>query len=89
MSHRPDYQPPRIDIDREAAAITRAIKSMLEKARTAGVERPYVFFEAEGSVYVIDKDHPGDMHSDAAANRRQEAICGRRFLAVPFDVGAW
>ena len=47
-----------IDIDKEADAIDRALAAMLAKARKAGVKKPTIYFESEGSVHVIDGSHP-------------------------------
>lgn len=72
-----------INIDREGAAIAKAIKSMLTKAKKAGVAKPMVYFESEGSVHVVDADKP------LWGADQQAAVVGSFFLGVPYDVGAW
>ncbi len=76
-----------INIDKEADAIERALAAMLAKAKQAGVKKPIIYFESEGSVHVMDGDHRG-WESDSAMDR-QRAVVGQRHLKVPFDVGAW
>jgi hypothetical protein len=39
-----------INIEREGAAVTKALRAMLAKAREAGIQKPRLYFESEGSV---------------------------------------
>ncbi len=76
-----------INIDKEGEAVRRALVAMLKKAKAAGVKKPGIYFEGEGSVYVVDLGHPGwDRDSTV---ERQKAIVGQVWLKAPFDVGAW
>ena len=74
-----------LSIDAEARAIDRALRSMLAKAKAMGVERPTIYFEGEGYVYVVD----GDAHDPLTAEARQHAIVAQAVIKIPHDVGAW
>lgn len=76
-----------IDIDVEGKRITSALRAILEKAKRAGIKNPALYFESEGSVYVLDRDHP--KYNNHAASDRQEAVVARAFLHVVYDVGGW
>ena len=79
-----------IDIRAEVRAIDKAMASMLAKARAAGVVRASIFFESEGSGYVMDDDHEGQVKSDTIGGAgRQKAIVAQGHLNVRHDVGAW
>ena len=79
-----------IDIRPEVRAISKAMAGMLAKARAAGVRKPSIFFEAEGSVYVMDDEHQGQLHSDTCGGAvRHEAVVAQGALTTHFDVGAW
>jgi hypothetical protein len=73
----------------EGATISRALASLLTKAKAKGCKNPKVFFEAEsGSVSVLDGDHP-DYLRDGSAPERQRAIILEARITTPFDTGAW
>jgi hypothetical protein len=75
----------------EGRTISRALASLLTKARAMGCENPVLFFEAEsGAVFVMDHDHPGEFNSGTATGaERKEAIVLRCPISTPFDTGAW
>lgn len=72
----------------EARAITKALKSMLEKARAAGIANPSIYIESEGSIHVMDMDHPG-YHDDKSLANRQDASVGAAVIETPYDCGGW
>lgn len=76
----------------EGRAISKALASLLAKAKAMGCERPSLFFEAESmAVFVFDDDHPAmtDKRVDASSAGRQEAIVIRCPISTAFDTGAW
>lgn len=78
-----------INIDAEGRAIAKALKSMIAKAKAAGIKNPYIFFEAEAmSVYVMDRDHPNDSREGANMGERQEAVVAQVTIGS-FGTGAW
>ena len=78
-----------IPIRIEARAIAKTLTEIRERARRAGIACPMVYFEASGSIYVLDLDHPAMQSADATISRRQDAVIASAFLDVPYDVGAW
>lgn len=74
------------NIDAEGRAINKALRSILAKAKAAGVAEPLIFFESEGSVHVIeDRGYDGEASSGA----RQEFVRASAYLPTKHDVGAW
>jgi tRNA A-37 threonylcarbamoyl transferase component Bud32 len=79
-----------IDIRAEVRAIDKAMARMLAKAQAAGVKKPSLYFEAEGSIYIMDDDHDGQIHADGlSSGDRQKAVVADGKLSTPHDVGAW
>lgn len=78
-----------LDFEKEGRAITKAIRSMLAKAKEAGVAKPFVYFESEGRVYVMDSNHPSYAKDAHAAGSHQGASVGSVFIGATFDCGAW
>ena len=79
-----------LNIEKEALRIKQAMKAMVEKAKKMGIERPEIYFEAEGWVYVVDSHHPEWVRAESYA--RKNAVVGKYCLAqsdVHYDVGAW
>lgn len=74
-----------LDFRAEERAINRAFRSMIAKARAAGVSRPAIFAEGGKQIAVIDEQKTkGGMHNGAG-------VVGLVYVArdVPFDAGAW
>lgn len=83
---------PIMNIDREVRRMRRAISSIIERAKKLGIERPEIYIESSGELYVIDGDHPNWCREKASASAQQEAIVGSAHLTpygVKLDVGAW
>ncbi len=76
-----------INIDKEGEALSQALSAMLKKAKAAGVKKPGIYFESEGSVYVVNTEHPGWDYD--SGTERKKAIVAQVYIKVPFDVGAW
>ncbi len=74
-----------VDVSAEARAIGRAIRSMIAKGKAAGVDRPWVYIEAEGRVYLM---RPIGAHVQDSASRKA-AVIGNAAIDAPYDVGAW
>ena len=76
----------------EGRAISKALASLVTKAKAMGCKNPSLFFEAESrAVFVFDDDHPAmtDKSIDACSAERQEAIVLRCSISTTFDTGAW
>lgn len=76
-----------IDYSKEAKAIGRILRGMLDNAKAAGIEKPSIYIEGEGSIYVLDESHPKIASRQGADS--QEAIVGSGFIGCSYDVGAW
>lgn len=76
------------NIDAEGRAIDRALKSVLAKARAAGIARPSLYFESEGDLHVFDEDHP-ESPVNGPRGDHQEAVVASTHIPTPHDVGAW
>lgn len=75
-------------VDAASKQMSEAMTTVLEAAKEAGVKDPYLFFEAEaGTMYVIDRNHPGDTANNTAG--RQTAVVARVKLHCTFGAGAW
>lgn len=61
---------------------------MLAKARAAGIANPTIYVESEGSIYVMDSDHPG-YHDDKSMANRQDASVGSAVIDISYDCGGW
>lgn len=74
----------------ESKAITKALKSMLEKARAAGIANPSIYIESAGNIHIMDSDHPGYHDSNGQHVRnRQDASVGYAWIGVSYDCGGW
>lgn len=74
------------NIDAEGRAIDKALRSILAKAKAAGVKDPELFFESEGGLHLIEGDGY-DGTEDAAG--RQRFIRATAYIRTRHDVGAW
>ena len=74
-----------LDLRAEERAINRALRSMLAKARAAGVESPTIFAEGGKTISVLDSTKTED------GMNTQAGVVGMVSVArdVPFDAGAW
>lgn len=75
-------------LDAVAKKIRAALESALKLARDAGVANPMLYIEAEGGIYIMDRDHPLYDHQ---GHERAKSVVGRIGGALPdyTDVGAW
>ncbi len=75
----------RLDLRAEERAINRALRSMLAKARAAGVAAPTIFAEGGKTISVLDSALTED------GMNTQAGVVGIVDIArdVPFDAGAW
>lgn len=69
--------------------LRKHLEAALQLARDAGTKNPVLYFESEGGVYIMDRDHP-NFFADSCS-KRQQAIVGTMLSALPdgTDVGAW
>jgi hypothetical protein len=81
----------KIDITSEVRVMQRALRSVVAKAKAAGVADPIIYFEAEGCMFVIDNDHPAWKSDTIRQNaaEAQKAIVASGRIGVKYDVGAW
>lgn len=72
--------------------LRRVLDDMLAEAKAQGHVHPFLYFEAEGGVYILDGDHEGVVHADLAGTKGRQAAV---IFALPdklppgSDVGAW
>jgi hypothetical protein len=68
--------------------VRAALEAALQMARDAGVKDPMLYIESEGSIHIMNRDHPKYVREDFS---RAESVVGRLDHALPFgtDVGAW
>jgi hypothetical protein len=74
-----------IDVSAEARAIGKAIRGMIAKGKAAGIDKPWVYIESEGRVYLM---RPIAAHV-VQTSERQAAIIGDAPIGAPYDVGSW
>lgn len=80
------------NIDAEGRSIARALRKILDKAKSAGIARPSLYFESEGYLYVLDEDHPvlaRGSSRNVQLRDGQDAVVAQVYIPVPHDVGAW
>lgn len=80
--------------DRNGARIAALLREVVKACREEGLRSPKLFFEPESAaIFVMDGDHPGEVHSDTASlGGRQEAVVARipvGALGCPFSAGGW
>ena len=76
-----------IDISAEGRAIAKALKSMIAKAKKAGVKRPGIYFENAGCVHIMDLDVLDCMGDRVTLGGSKAASVGNVNVGG-FDVGA-
>lgn len=78
------------DTTKEGRAITKALRSLLDKAKAAGIGNASLYFEPEsGAVFVFDRNDPAYSIGGSGVGSAQPAVRARCAVDAPFDAGAW
>ena len=73
------------------AVYRKALEAVLDVARAMGCAHPFMYFEAEGWIHVLDGDHPSVAHSSTERRDSRPAVVFTLHDRTPpgSDVGAW
>lgn len=79
------------EISKQSKRIRKALDAILDVARSMGVAHPFLYFESEGRIHVLDRDHPNIIHNSSGRRDSQAAIVFTLPDRTPHgtDVGAW
>ena len=81
----------RRELRTQSRRIRKALEAVLDVARAMGCAHPFMYFEAEGWIHVLDGDHPSVAHSSTERRDSRPAVVFTLHDRTPpgSDVGAW